>query len=71
MGYAARGSCGKLSALQATEYEPLLKADLSCWRCGKGLKNMPALKAHLREEWEEEGRRLKAEAEAEAKMDES
>ena len=33
------------------EYEAILKSDLECFRCGEVSPNMPALKAHLEEEW--------------------
>jgi hypothetical protein len=44
----------QMSKLEKSRYEPLLKDDLVCWRCGHVLKNMPALKAHLQEEWDKE-----------------
>jgi aprataxin len=40
-----------MSSLKKLEYEPLLKEDLMCFRCGRTLKNMPLLKTHLQEEW--------------------
>jgi len=43
-----------MSKLEKSRYEPLLKDDLVCWRCGHVLKNMPALKVHLQEEWDKE-----------------
>jgi aprataxin len=51
-----------MSKLKKTAYEPLLKEALSCWRCDKAVKNMPAMKVHLQEEWEKErdGERAKA-----------
>jgi aprataxin len=49
-----------MSDLTKSQYEPLLKDDLSCWRCGEGMKNMPTLKAHLQEEWDNERKREKA-----------
>ncbi|KAH9951992.1 HIT-like domain-containing protein, partial [Amylocystis lapponica] len=51
---------GTMSKLKPSQYEPLLKEDLSCWRCGEELKNMPKLKAHLQEEWDVEAKREKA-----------
>ncbi|KAA1469527.1 HIT-like protein, partial [Dentipellis sp. KUC8613] len=41
-----------VSQLKKSEYEPRLKEDLVCFRCERALKNMPALKAHLQEEWD-------------------
>ncbi|KAI5453135.1 aprataxin-like protein [Naganishia albida] len=32
-------------------WEPILKGDLACWRCGQMFGNMPMLKKHLDEEW--------------------
>jgi len=45
-----------MSELKKSQYEPLLKDDLVCWRCGHVLKNMPTLKAHLQEEWDQEAK---------------
>ena len=47
---------------QAT-YEKILKEPLSCFRCGKGMKNMPTLKEHLQEEWESLAKRERLKAE--------
>ena len=41
----------QMAKLKASEYEPILKEDLSCFRCHSHQKNMPTLKAHLQEEW--------------------
>jgi aprataxin len=49
-----------MAALNKTHYEPILKEDLACWRCDQGMKNMPILKAHLKDEWEKEAKREKA-----------
>jgi hypothetical protein len=35
-------------AVDAAAAEGLLRQGLACHRCGQGLKNMPALKEHLR-----------------------
>ncbi|OCH94948.1 HIT-like protein [Obba rivulosa] len=51
-----------MSVLKPTQYEPLLKETLSCWRCGRDFKNMPTLKAHLQEEWDKEAEREKTKA---------
>lgn len=49
-----------MSQLRKIGYEPLLKEDLACWKCGRAMKNMPTLKEHLQEEWDGEGRKEKA-----------
>jgi len=41
----------QMAKLKASEYEPILKEDLSCFRCHSHQKNMPTLKAHLQEDW--------------------
>ena len=41
----------QMAKLKASEYEPILKEDLSCFWCHSHQKNMPTLKAHLQEEW--------------------
>jgi aprataxin len=51
-----------INANQAT-YEKILKEPLSCFRCGKGMKNMPTLKEHLQEEWESLAKRERLKAE--------
>jgi C2HE / C2H2 / C2HC zinc-binding finger len=53
----------QMSDLKKSQYEPLLKDKLSCWRCGQEMKNMPAMKAHLQEEWEKEKTTEKAKLE--------
>ncbi|KAF9227626.1 hypothetical protein BS17DRAFT_746275 [Gyrodon lividus] len=50
----------RMSQLNKNDYEPLLKESLCCWRCERDMKNMPTLKAHLQEEWNEEARKEKA-----------
>ena len=49
-----------MSALKRPEYEPLLKDGLVCFRCDRGMKNMPVLKTHLQEEWDKLSERAKA-----------
>jgi len=49
-----------MSDLNKNQYEPLVKEDLSCWRCSHPTKNIPTLKVHLQEEWDKEARREKA-----------
>lgn len=49
-----------MSKLDAKTYERILKEELACWHCGSGMKNMPALKAHLQEEWDKQAKREKA-----------
>lgn len=46
-----------MARLPVSQYEPLLKEDLNCWRCHTSLKNIPALKVHLQEEWDKEKRK--------------
>ncbi|KAG2078122.1 HIT-like protein [Suillus decipiens] len=41
-----------ISQLKRSEYDPLLKEDLSCWKCDRELSNMPKLKSHLQEEFD-------------------
>jgi len=59
-----------MSELKKRQYEPLLKDDLVCWRCGHILKNMPTLKAHLQEEWDKEAKAEKAKLERKRKREE-
>lgn len=49
-----------MSQLKKGDYEDLLKEGLCCWKCERDMKNMPMLKAHLQEEWDEEARKEKA-----------
>ncbi|KZT09487.1 HIT-like protein [Laetiporus sulphureus 93-53] len=56
-----------MSQLKPSQYEPLLKEPLVCWRCDKEQKNMPTLKTHLQEEWDEEAKREKAKLERKRK----
>jgi aprataxin len=60
-----------MSKLKKSQYEPLLKDDLVCWRCGHVLKNMPTLKTHLQEEWDKEAKTEKARLERKRKREES
>lgn len=48
-----------MSELKKSQYEPLLKEDLVCFRCERSIKNMPLLKTHLQEEWDELAEREK------------
>ncbi|KAI0046697.1 hypothetical protein FA95DRAFT_1559820 [Auriscalpium vulgare] len=41
-----------MARLEPGKYEPLLKAPLECFRCGKTLGTVPALKTHLQDEWD-------------------
>lgn len=43
-----------MSKLPESQYEPILKSDLACWRCQATQKNIPTLKQHLQVEWEKE-----------------
>ncbi|KAF8959029.1 hypothetical protein BDZ97DRAFT_1839470 [Flammula alnicola] len=38
--------------LKPSNYEPILKESLSCFHCDTEMKNMPSLKTHLQEEWD-------------------
>lgn len=60
-----------MSRLKKNDYEHLLKEDLCCWKCERDMRNMPLLKAHLREEWGEEGRKEKARLARKRKRDDT
>jgi aprataxin len=60
-----------VSQLKRNQYEPILKEDLSCWRCGHVMKNMPTLKAHLEEEWDKEAKTARARLERKRKQERS
>ncbi|KAK7693437.1 hypothetical protein QCA50_003005 [Cerrena zonata] len=49
-----------ISELKKSQYEPLLKEDLECFRCECSIKNMPLLKTHLQEEWDKLAEKEKA-----------
>lgn len=57
----------QMSELSVSRYEPLLKEDLKCWRCHTTLKNIPALKTHLNEEWEKQKQKAIAAAQKKRK----
>jgi len=59
-----------MSELKKSQYEPLLKDDLVCWRCGHVFKNMPTLKIHLQEEWDKEAKTERAKLERKRKREE-
>jgi aprataxin len=59
-----------MSELKKVRYEPLLKEDLSCWHCGQAMKNMPTLKGHLQDEWDNDMKREKAKLEKKRKREE-
>lgn len=48
-----------MSKLRKSQYEPLLKEDLVCWRCEETFKSIPKLKEHLRQEWEKDAVKAK------------
>jgi aprataxin len=50
----------RMSRLKKSDYEHLVKESLCCWRCERDMKNMPVLKAHLQEEWDDEAHKEKA-----------
>ncbi|KZT67782.1 HIT-like protein [Daedalea quercina L-15889] len=56
-----------MSQLKPSQYEPLLKEPLECWRCNNDFKTMPLLKAHLQGEWEAEAKLEKAKLEKKRK----
>ncbi|KAG1768385.1 HIT-like domain-containing protein [Suillus occidentalis] len=56
-----------ISQLKKGEYEPLLKEDLSCWKCDHNFSNMPKLKSHLQEEFDTLSDQEKAKAERKRK----
>lgn len=60
-----------MTELKKSQYEPLLKDDLVCWRCGHVFKNMPTLKAHLQEEWDQEAKAEKTKLERKRKLEEN
>jgi aprataxin len=60
-----------MSELKISEYEPLLKDDLLCWRCGHVMKNMPTLKTHLQEEWDKQANAEKGKLERKRKREEA
>ncbi|KIJ44100.1 hypothetical protein M422DRAFT_169064 [Sphaerobolus stellatus SS14] len=48
-----------MAKLPKSQYEPLLKEDLICWRCNESFKTIPKLKEHLRAEWEKDAAKVK------------
>lgn len=46
-----------MSSLSPSKFEPILKEDLECWKCRASMRNIPLLKAHLQEEWDQEKKR--------------
>jgi len=58
-----------MASMKKSQYEPLLKEDLSCWRCHSEFKTIPKLKAHLQEEWDNEAKREKAKLERKRKRE--
>jgi len=60
-----------MAVMKQSRYEPLLKEDLSCWRCHSEFKTIPKLKAHLQEEWDNETKSEKANLERNRKRGEN
>ncbi|KAJ8598010.1 HIT-like protein [Rhizopogon salebrosus TDB-379] len=60
-----------ISQLKTSEYEPLLKDNLSCWKCDRSFSNMPKLKSHLQEEFDNLAEKEKAKAERKRKRTDS
>ncbi|KAG8217751.1 hypothetical protein J3R82DRAFT_5912 [Butyriboletus roseoflavus] len=57
--------------LKKSDYENLLKESLYCWKCERDMKNMPLLKAHLQEEWDDEAGKEKARLARKRKRDDA
>lgn len=47
----------QVKTLKPTNFEPILKEPLACFRCNAEMKNIPLLKKHLEEEWDKLERR--------------
>lgn len=58
-----------MTRLEPKLYEALLKEDISCFHCGSTMKNLPALKSHLQDEWEMISAREKAKIKKKRKME--
>ncbi|KAF9264833.1 HIT-like protein [Marasmius fiardii PR-910] len=61
----------QMKKLDEKKYEKLLKEDLSCYRCEKSMRNIPALKMHLQEEWDADAARQKAKEGRKRKLEET
>ncbi|KAF8559816.1 hypothetical protein OG21DRAFT_1594605 [Imleria badia] len=61
----------RMSQLKKSDYEHILKESLCCWKCERDMKNMPQLKAHLQEEWDEEACKEKAKLTRKRKRDDA
>ncbi|GLB35012.1 putative C2HE / C2H2 / C2HC zinc-binding finger [Lyophyllum shimeji] len=59
-----------MAKLDPKDHEAFLKQDLACFHCGSAMKNMPALKAHLQEEWDKQAARVKAKLERKRQLEE-
>ncbi|KIY69982.1 HIT-like protein, partial [Cylindrobasidium torrendii FP15055 ss-10] len=59
----------KMASLDHKAYDALLKGPLSCFHCGIEQKNMPLLKAHLQEEFDELAMREKTRQERKRKIE--
>ncbi|KAG5654504.1 hypothetical protein H0H81_001145 [Sphagnurus paluster] len=58
-----------MTRLEPKLYEALLKEDIACFHCGSTMKNLPALKSHLQDEWEMISAREKAKIKKKRKME--
>jgi aprataxin len=58
----------QMSALKVSQYECLLKEELSCFRCDQAFKTMPRLKEHLQEEWEKQKKRAQTKESRESQL---
>ena len=45
--------------MKPSNYEPILKEPLVCFRCNSEMKNVPILKNHLQEDWDKLAQRAK------------
>ncbi|KAG6832364.1 hypothetical protein H0H92_002632 [Tricholoma furcatifolium] len=61
----------RMAKLDSKLYEGLLKEDLACFRCDSTtMKNIPALKLHLQEDWDKLAAREKGKLERKRKFEE-
>ncbi|KAF8136623.1 HIT-like domain-containing protein [Boletus edulis] len=61
----------RMTRLKKSDYEHLLKENLCCWKCERDMKNMPLLKAHLQQEWDEDARKERAKLARKRKRDDA
>ncbi|EJU05530.1 HIT-like protein [Dacryopinax primogenitus] len=56
LSWLTEGASDSRLNINSAKYEPLLKTDLSCFKCDESFKRMPRLKEHLEDEWKKEKR---------------